>query len=222
MFFRAIFLFLLVTCAIAPATEQTEETLFEEIFQEHLPLLPYINEPHPKLLILLSGTPGMGKTVIAKKIEEHFHALRPSRDEARSTLSQYGLWTQYGGKDDGLLHRYFTWLLVKLSKCSVNQLIILDCKCHTKYDFYNSFSQKHNYDPFLIRIVVEREVVEERIRSRGKDVEAFLQDLDEEWQNYERFSQEPDHIFYNGKDLEEPLKLLFEHIHQKLEKYENT
>lgn len=212
-------LFALGLLLLSRSLSANNEALFEEIFQEHLQLLPYIKEPNSKLIILFSATPGMGKTLIAKKVEEYFHALRLSRDEVREIFAKHSKWSScYNEKDEKLVNDYFKWLLLKLIKSSPNHFIILDCKCYNRYEEYKQIIHENKYASLLIQIDVERKIVEKRIYLRGKTVDALLQDLDDNWQRYESFNQKhpPDHIFYNGKDPKIPLSLLFEKIHQVL------
>lgn len=204
---RLSLFFLCFLSIVSADLSSDDEAFFEVIYEEHVQLLPYIDESNPKLMVMFLATPGMGKTSISKTMEEHFHALRLSRDEAREILARHGVWSSYCEKDEAIVHRYFTWLLIKLSQCSPNHFFILDCKCNKKYAEYCKFCEEHNFDPFLIRIDVERDIVEARIRSRGKTVDDLLQDLDGEWRHYEQFGRDhtPDYVFYNGKDFEGPM-----------------
>ena len=60
--------------------------LFADVFQSHLQILKHLDVANPRLLVMFSGTPGMGKTTVAKKLEDHLQAIRLSTDEARSLL----------------------------------------------------------------------------------------------------------------------------------------
>lgn len=201
---KILVLILLLSSRLVWADQEEE---FAGLFETHRQTLLHLEETHPKLLILFSGTPGMGKTSVAKALEDHLHAVRLSTDEIRLLLKERGL----SPKD---AYSYLQWCLRKLSVSSPNQLIILDCSIDRTYESCAKFAQEYGYKTFLIRMQMERKVVEERILSRGIDTEAFLRDLDRYWADYELSckNQKADYLFDNNSDLKKSFPPLLEQL----------
>lgn len=171
---------------------------FEKIFEEQSKSWQDLSKSNPKMMIMFSGTPGMGKTTLAKALEQHFQALRISSDETRDLLKKNNL-------DLKLAHDYVSWCLQKLSKESSNHLIILDCSIDRAFDSYvKKFADQANYGVFIIRMIVDRNIVEKRIKSRGKSVEMLLKGANQSWQDYEYFGQthKLHYLFENNVDLD--------------------
>lgn len=182
---------------------------FSKIFQQQLASMLHLEHPNPPRLIYLSGTFAMGKTYTAKKLEHHFKALRLSADEARLLFPEHSL--PYEAIND-----YIEYALTELQKISPNRMIVLDRSCDRTYDRYASFAQKYGLQNYLIRLVVPRDVVEGRIKSRGSDVENQLRDLDRSWNDYEKFASNHtfDFILDNSEDENSNLNILVADIEQ--------
>lgn len=186
---------------------------FERVFEIHSKNLPYLEEPHDRFLVVFSGTPGMGKTTVAKEIEKRFHGVRICADEVRAIIRELG-------KSDEepyfriSVEEYFPWLLRKLDKEYPNHLLILDRSIDRQYDTYLPFTQKFSYPVFLIRLNISREVARERIRQRGIEVEWFLERFDKFWEDYERFGQTHSVDYLFGEEA--PLAELFQRIDGKM------
>jgi protein-tyrosine phosphatase/predicted kinase len=185
---------------------------FSLVYTMHLPTLQHKERPNPKCLILFSGTPGMGKTTIAKELEERFQAIRLSTDEARDFLRKNNL-------PLSLADSYIEWCLQKVAEELPNHLIILDRSVDRTYETYRQFASLYGYETFLIRMDVERSIVEERIEHRGRDAEELLQKLDRSWHDFLLFGQTytPDFHFKNNAKLDEPLAELVSILSQKIE-----
>ena len=65
--------------------EPTEKDL-EEIYHNHIKTLPNLSTSNGNFMIAFSGTPGCGKTTIAKIIENQFGALRINNDDIRNII----------------------------------------------------------------------------------------------------------------------------------------
>lgn len=209
-FFFIISLVLTPITAFSADLQVSEEAIFATIFEEQLKLFSYRNESNPTLIVMFSGTPGMGKTTIAECIEKHFHGIRISSDAVRRILRDHQVY------NEKLVHRYMLWCVEKFFTDYPNHLIILDCSVDRTYDLYIKTIQGQGIDTFLIRMKVERHLVEERIRLRGRDVEPLLQGADRSWHDYEVFGQshEPDFIFDNNENADCTLRALFDNIEQ--------
>lgn len=178
----------------------------------HLHTLPNKEKSNPKFLILFSGTPGMGKTTIAKKLEEHFQAIRLSTDEARLLLKANNL-------SPALADSYIEWCLHAIYKELPNQLIILDRSVDRTYPTYLQFAKDFGYNTFLVRMDVQRSIVEGRIRQRGRDVHELLQAADRSWNDFEQFGKKYSSNFHfvNNASLDEPLSQLISILSEKID-----
>jgi len=180
-----------------------QNLIFEKIYEQHIKQLHYLNEPHPKLLIMFSGTPAMGKTTVAKALADHFHAVRVSSDDGRRLLRNCG-------QNIMLVHSYLEWLLPKLEANFPNHRIIFDRCIDSVFPFYEKFALDHSFPPFLIRMKLERAEAERRIRARKKTVRSLLRNNVYFWRDYENFSKThtPDFVFDNSGPTEIPLQQL--------------
>lgn len=209
-FFIRCILILLYGQAIAWADDY-DSVLFEKIFEEHCHILKHLEKTHPKMIIMFSGTPGMGKTTVAKRLEEQFQALRISRDDIRNILRKFEL-------SLGIVEEYLPWVMQKLSLVSPNHFIILDCSIDRTYPQCMELAKKHLFETFLIRMHVDKDCAIERIKARQRqDEKALLANFDKLWQDYQLFGQstQSDYIFDNNHGIEEPFGQLVERIHQK-------
>lgn len=196
-FIFSILLLLVIEGSWADENEESV-TFYEKIFEEHCQRFLYLEKSNPTLLVMFSGTPGMGKTTVAKKLEERFQGLRINADDVRIILRKYHL------RDEKLVNSYLVWCMDKLLKISPNHLIILDRSVDRKYDTCVGLAKKYNCETFLIRMQVERGVVEERIRLRGVDVENLLRDAPIYWSSYELFGKTyaADYYYDNNDGVE--------------------
>lgn len=184
---------------------------YEKVFSHHVKILSYLDESHPNLLIVFSGTPAMGKTTIAQKLQNQLHAVRLSSDEVRSILSQLGNWPP-----DFSVDAYLDWALRKLEMERKNHLFILDRSIDRTFKRYQSFAVEKGYPLFIIKMVVDRKEVERRVCVRGTDVANLMAQIDRCWRHYERFNElhQADFIFDNNGSSEKNLQELIAKIEQ--------
>lgn len=201
----------------AAPKEDNDKTFNGKIFEEHLNTLSNLDKSNPKLIIMFSGTPGMGKTFLAKKLENQFQGLRISSDEVRSIFKT----EKIKDKDSKLLNDYLLWLAKRLTDISPNHLIILDRSIDRTGDMYYKFAKDFGYDVFLIRLDVDRDEVVKRIKERGSSVENLIRSLDRWWGQYERSIQlYPADYQYNNnhKHNDKHFKELVAEIESRLNK----
>lgn len=168
---------------------------YEKIFEEYKASVPYYSVENPRLMILFSGTPGMGKSTLSKKLERDLQGMRVSSDESRALLKKYG-------RNSMEVGAYLEWLLVKLQERSPNHLIILDKSMDRNYQAVMEFARKYGFKTYLIRMTMERSNAEERIRFRGENVEKLIQNADNHWGQYAQFGdvQQHDFLFDNSAE----------------------
>ncbi|MCB1114107.1 MAG: hypothetical protein KDK62_05060 [Chlamydiia bacterium] len=168
---------------------------FEKLFQKQSQQLLNLEIENPPLVLLFSGTPGMGKTTVTKELEKTFQGIRIGIDDTRVFFKEEGLTYE-------LLTPYLFWLLNKVHEISPNRLLILDLICHPFHDELISWCLHHETPYFLTRLEVPREIVEARIVSRGNKPELTLSRLDRNWKEYEAFAETHtfDYILDNTED----------------------
>ncbi|MFI5342689.1 MAG: dual specificity protein phosphatase family protein [Chlamydiales bacterium] len=202
----------------AASQEDNGKTFNGKIFEEHLQIIKNLDKSNPKLIIMFSGTPGMGKTFLAKKLEEQFHGLRISSDEVRSIFNMKKIKDK--GKDQKLLNDYLLWSVKRLNNLSPNHLIILDRSIDRTGDMYYQFAKNFGYDVFLIRLKVDRDVVEKRIKERGTSVDNLIEGSQRWWELYERSAQlyPADYQYHNHKHDKKHFRELTAEIEARLNK----
>jgi predicted kinase len=190
-----------------------EDVLFEKVYEDHLKTLLYLDEVHPKLLVMFSGTPGMGKTEIAKQLATYFHGVRISTDEIRALLRSHQ------AKTEENVENYLKSSLLKIIEASQNHLIILDCSVDRRYERCLQLAHEAGFATFLIRMEVDPEIVEKRVMQRGTDVANLLRNKAKSRSDYENFGAKYNADFYldNNADRFEVPALLLEKLTHKLE-----
>jgi hypothetical protein len=137
---------------------------------------PYLSVENAPLIIAFSGTPGMGKTHLAKAVQERYEGVRVSTDTAR----------KYLGKK---LHGTFVPVVNKLLDGSPNQLLILDSSIDRKYSEVEEFAREHSIPLVTIRLLAERGLVEERIHESKENPAYYMKYLDLWYSDYEKFGE---------------------------------
>jgi len=183
---------------------------FPEIFQTHMQSLKNLDKKNPKVLILFSGTPGSGKTTISHSLEKSFNAIRISSDDVRDMLFKAGV-------SVSRVDEYIEYCLQELKSVSVNRTIIIDRSSDRRYSDYTRFAKDQGFATFLIRIIAPREIIEKRLRKRGKDADRFLGDLDSAFADYRRFSRKFsfDYTFDATKPLNQEINRLADVIKKR-------
>lgn len=204
-YYKFLFLFYLLFTSL----HATEEH-YAKVFEKQIQTTSYLHEINPPLLILFSGTPGMGKTWLAKNLEEHFKAIRWSSDEARKLFKDESF-------DLKSIGPYRLYSLSEIVKRSSNNMIIVDGSCDRRYESYLEWAKKNGFNVFVIKLEVPRDTVEKRIITRGDNVKEFLNELNRSWNDYENFNKahpQVDYVINNASD-ETDLEHLYSTIESK-------
>jgi len=154
----------------------------------NVPQEPRVERP---IAIFFSGTPGMGKTTLAMELEKEFDAIRINHDDARRSLDP---------EDD-----FHDYLRLALSQCHGHNLIF-DGSIDRTYPWILPLAKKEGFRPVVIRLEVDKEIVRERIISRGTEVDRFLGKLEKWWSDYNSVDSKAITLhFKNNKPLTKEL-----------------
>lgn len=196
-------------------TADVSKTFNGKIFEKHALQFSHFKESNPKIIILFSGTTGMGKTWLASQLESQFRGIRISSDDVRAILKKDNI------RDDKLVDDYLLWTLKTLDSRSDNHFIILDRtidRNENRHEMYLNFAKNYGYQIFLIRLVADKEKVAQRIVDRGTNVASLLKRLDNRWHEYELSAQRytPDYLFDNRENSDAHLADLFTQVNRKI------
>lgn len=189
---KFLLLFISIGClATGHAHSQTshakflwQSTLCESIFKHHVRVLKNTRVEHKPLVICFSGVPGMGKTHIAKILEEKFHGVRISNDEIRTIINTFtnALTSQW------LMQAYLMYFM--LSYSAPNKLIILDSSIDRRYTVLLPYLKLKGIPYVIIRLETPYEQVVERLTQREHAGEGvYLKFLDSWYADYDTFGQ---------------------------------
>jgi len=179
----------------------------EEIFARQLKHLKYLGVKNPPFAVMFSGTQAMGKTTLARKIEDEFKGLRYSTDVARAYMSEENIEITKGS-----VYEYSRYFLKEISKISENRFIVFDSTVDRKYQLLKDLLSKAGIrDSFLIRIEIPYEEVKMRLRERG-DASTVLPHFDNYYRSHALFGN----MFTDNIDitLKESVKLTKEELNR--------
>ena len=161
-----------------------QSTLCESIFKHHVRLLKNTRVAHKPLVVCFSGVPGMGKTHIAKILEEKFSGVRISNDEIRTIIKNFAspLGAQW------LMQAYLMYFM--LSYSAPNKFIILDSSIDRRYAVLLPYLKVKGIPSIVVRLETPYEQVVERLTARehaGDGV--YLKFLDSWYADYDTCGQ---------------------------------
>lgn len=191
-----------------------QSTLCESIFKQHVRSLKNTRIENKPLVVCFSGVPGMGKTHIAKLIEEKFSGVRISNDEIRTIIKTFAspLGAQW------LMQAYLMYFM--LSYSAPNKFIILDSSIDRRYQVLLPYLKLKGIPCIVVRLEAPYEQVKERLTEReqaGQGV--YLKFLDSWYADYDTFGQccPATIVIKNDKNAPLVLDKLFALIEQYLE-----
>lgn len=191
----------------------SEETL-EIIFKQHCAGLENTDIQQKPFIIMFSGIPGMGKSFIAKQLADVYQAVCIKTDDIRSLISAQSevLKSSY----DLILQQYFAYFL-KHYNCP-NKRIILDASIDRKYKQLFPYFEKNNINFLVIRLVVTRDLIIERLKDReGQAARWYLNNVDSWFHDYEQFGQDYKNYLLFENTERPDLNLLITQINKSLE-----
>ncbi len=184
----------------------------------------YCETPHNPLLIMISGCAGMGKTTLAKFLQENLHILRFNGDDTRSFLKQEDYFDVSLPVETklGRILSCFSHFVSKVEKEASNKSIIFDESIDRQkppaYQLVSDIIETYRYPKFVVRLKVSKEVALTRILQREhnspNNTNHFKQHFEDYYTVYEKFN--PDYVDFSldneGSSVEENSGPLIEKI----------
>ncbi|NOZ44780.1 MAG: AAA family ATPase [bacterium] len=165
---------------------QNKEIFFDEIAERYLLSLNNRDYRHKKIIISFSAIPGSGKTYIAKKIEQKYHALRINTDDIRKIIIDFGIEDEE--MKQAILEDFVYNLFEKKLNKADNGLVILDLSIDRKYREIQDYANNHGRQLFVIRLETKKNLILSRLQQReDKNLQKFLDDMERyehDFQNY--------------------------------------
>jgi predicted kinase len=162
------------------------------LIKDHIAHLSNRDTENQPLLIAFTATPGMGKTTIAKQLENELHGIRITLDEGRIAMKKQGIYPITGTLTDKIActMNYLDALLQELKQTCKNQLIILDDSVDRMYQPIMAIAHKHKIPMFIIKINASKETAIARIKARDADTAKDLLAVIDQWyEDYRNFNQ---------------------------------
>lgn len=133
-----------------------------DIFEEHLSQFEHLHFPHSPVMIGISGTPGMGKSTLARVVEDKFQAIRISSDQIRNLLRERKV--SMSPKE---MYQYLYAMMHFILAHYPNQLIIVDSALERKVDVLSNLLDQFHMEHLWVRLDVSKEEALRRIDERN-------------------------------------------------------
>lgn len=147
--------------------------IIKEVGEAYIASLKNLDVAHPRLLVLFSGAPGVGKTTIAQKIESEFRGLRLENDAIRRMLKQdYPdmMLEDISRLTYVIMQNSWDWLVDN----SDNGLFVIDASIDRRYAQVEEFAREYGFKTVLLAFEITDQDHEQRIRNRGEHPFASL------------------------------------------------
>lgn len=176
------------------------EELLATVFSQHSAQLKHTEIAHAPFCITFSGTPGMGKSFVAKQLEQKYQAVRICTDELRLLATNTGSIERKEYEE--FIQQYFAYFFKHYT--GVNKRFIIDASIDRRYTVLFPFFEKLHIPFAVIRLEVPRDIVVMRIKEREKDnAENYLKFLDKWFTDYQEFEKHyTQYIRFNNQDRE--------------------
>lgn len=207
------FLFISFLAPFSLAYGEITVDVLEKMFKQHCSQLKNTHIQQKPFIITFSGTPGMGKSRLAQKLEDVYQAVRISTDTLRALFNSSASieLKEY----DEALQKYFAYFFKRYS--FPNKRMILDASIDRKYARLFPFFQLQNIEFVVVRLEVPRDVIVKRLIAReGDRAYWYLKHLDAWLLDYDNFAQQyKNYISYENLE-ESDLKNLTDEIDKNI------
>ena len=170
---------------------------------------------NPRVMIAFSGTPGMGKTTLAKALEAYYKGVRISSDEVREHYLNHvcNPWSFY--YDKMAIPLFWYSMICRVSE-ETDQILIVDSSCDTILPLLRCFAKEHHYHFFVVRMEVPKKQVIKRLECRSQRLNLSTDDQLKSFyrvqKQYLKQEKEPYHFYFDNRNG------VFEHSFHKLVK----
>lgn len=141
---------------------------YEDIYAAHSATLAYAEVRRQPVLVVFSAIPGSGKSELTRRLAADYGFLRVANKDIRSAI------TATGHEGDVDISDYRLWLLDKLTKTQMPS-IVFDHNIDQWYQPSKAWAEQRNYRYVLVRIDVNRKLLEQRLLKRegSRNAKAF-------------------------------------------------
>jgi predicted kinase len=177
------------------ASSEQKKTLdqsLKEVLSSYVREWKYIDTENSfPLMIMFSGTPGMGKSYISDQIQEHYKALIIKSDQVRRVLRFQGLSSEEKVGNQGRVIDifYFGYLFPWIKKNAKNRLIVLDSSIDRKFMNLKGYFEKEKIPFIVIRLKSSLEEAKKKVKERESDYERYFRFFDSWMCDYEAFDK---------------------------------
>jgi len=205
-----IFLFCLLV-GFSINAMQEDAMLFKQIYTEHCKKLKNTDIQKKPFFICFSGTPGMGKSTLANKLEDHYKAVKIRTDDVRAIINSLDLQDKKSAlsKIQDYLQFFF-----KEYQCP-NKFIIIDASIDRTYTLLFPMLEKNKIPYLVIRLEVDPDTVLKRIQEREKDVKFYLSWMPDARKDYENFlvhNKNKNIIMFDNNNSKPDLKKIYKAV----------
>ncbi len=158
------------------ATMNVTQEKLSQIDTIYRPGLKHLElEANSRTLVVFSGAINMGKTTLAKKLEQALHAVRIENDAIRRVIES--LWPAFTTEEvNEFKNEYVAFLLKDLLATSKNQSWVLDASVDRSFNYVKHFASEHSFQIVLIAFDLSPQEHERRSRQSSKEY-AGIRDL---------------------------------------------
>ncbi len=205
--------FILIFLLYSLAYSEIPQEVLSTVFEQHVLQLHNTHLEHKPFMITFSGVPGMGKSKLARELQDTYQAVLISTDALRALFNNAGIKAK---EYDEALQHYFVYFFKHYNQ--PNKRMILDASIDRKYVQLFPFFQQQNIGFVVVRLEVPQNIIIERIIAReGDKAPAYLKHMDKWVMDYNNFGQQyKDSISY-AHHGEAKLKDLTDKIDKVLE-----
>ncbi len=171
------------------------DKIYKDIMDENA---EYRQAHHEPLIILLSGCAGMGKSTVAKALQQELKLVRFDGDATRKYLKNNNAYdfTMPAPTKVGKILACFSYLVARIKDEESNKSLIfdesLDRKDPSMYDLVSRIAEAYDYPIFIIRLNVDRETAWQRVIQREKNnpenLNNFKKCFDSYYDSYANFN----------------------------------
>jgi dephospho-CoA kinase len=156
------------------------QSSFDEISKKFFQTLKNTETENKQLIIAFSGIPGVGKSELARRLEERYRAVRIGNDSIRNIISSSETFSVSAEEAEILLQNYNEHFIRNYP--FGNRFLVLDKSMDRQYKRFFPIFEELGLRYFIIRMHISPEEAIERILKREEIDPAWLQANMERWQ----------------------------------------